>query len=148
MRGFTAVEILLTIALLGILAFAMISLITPVGSVRLNAAAEQLRSDIQFAQQNAMTTGQVSGVQLVNGGSYTVYQGTTATPLINPLTGQSMVITLNTNYPNTVISGNLTVEFDYMGKPTTGGGGSISLVNGSFTKTISVTQNTGRVTIQ
>ncbi len=148
MRGFTAVEILLVTSLLGILALAVVFLLPPVAAVTLEAAAHQVRSDIEFAQQNAMITGQTSGVQFVSAGSYTVYQGTTATPLMSPLTGQSMVMTLSASYVGTAISGNYTVEFDSMGKPSTGGGGSVNLSNGGVTRTIAVTANTGRVTIQ
>lgn len=148
MRGFSAVEVLLTVSLLGILAVAAIYLIPPVGDVSLTAAAVQVRSDIEYAQRNAMTTGQTSGVQFVNNGSYTVYQGTTSTPLVSPLTRTNMITTLSGSYPGVSISGNYTVEFDRMGKPTTGGGGSITLALGNHIKIIRVTANTGRVTIQ
>ena len=148
MRAFTAVEVLLSVLLLGVLALAAVMLVPPIGTYRLNAAANQVRSDIQYAQQNAVTTGQTSGVQFVNGGAYTVYQGTVSTPLLSPLTRSTWIVTLSTNYPNTVISGNYTVEFDNFGNPTTGGGGSVALVNGSITKTITVAANTGRVSVQ
>lgn len=148
MRGFTAVEILLTVGLLAILALAAVSLLPSVGSIRLGAAAKQVQSDIEYAQQNAMMTGQTSGVLFVNNGSYTVYQGTFSTPLSSPLTHQDMVITLSTHYPGVSISGNYTVEFNDMGSPTTGGGGSVTLTNGSTSKILTVTANTGKVTIQ
>lgn len=148
MKGFSAVEILLAVALLGILAVAAVYLLPPVGEVSLAAAAVQVRNDIEYAQQNAVTTGQTSGVAFTNNGSYTVYQGTTSTPLSSPLTRSDMIITLSNSYPGVSISGNYTVEFDSMGQPTTGGSGSIDLVLGSHSKTITVTANTGRVTIQ
>jgi prepilin-type N-terminal cleavage/methylation domain-containing protein len=148
MRGFSAVEILLAITLLGVLAVAAIYSITSTGDVSLNAAAVQVRSAIEYAQQNAMTTGQTSGVTFINNGAYTVYQGTVSTPIANPLTRENMVVTLSVSYPGVNISGNYTVEFDSMGRPTTGEGGSITLVLGSHSKIISVTSNTGRVTIQ
>jgi prepilin-type N-terminal cleavage/methylation domain-containing protein len=148
MRGFTAVEMLLTAAVLGILALAAVVLFPSSGAVYLKAAAEQVGSDIAYAQQNAMSTGQVSGVQFVSGGSYTVYQGTVGTPLTNPLTKETFVVSLGSTYPGVSIAGNYTVEFDAMGKPTLGGGGSVTLSKGNSTKTVSVTANTGRVVIQ
>lgn len=148
MRGFTAVEILLSISVLGILALAAVSLLPPVGNVILDAAAKQARSDIEYAQQNAMTTGQTSGVSFVTSGLYTVYQGTAVTPLKSPLTGSDLIITLGKSYPGVVISGNYTVEFDGFGNPTTGGGGSVTLTSAGATKTITVTANTGRVNLQ
>lgn len=148
MRGFTAVEALLTLAVAGILALAAVLLLPPVGEVTLNSAAIQVRNDIEYAQQNAMDTGQTSGVVFVDHGSYTVYQGTVSTPLSSPLTQASMIITLSTSYPGVAISGNYTVEFDRMGKPSVGGGGSITLTSTSSSKIITVTANTGRVKIQ
>ncbi len=95
-----------------------------------------------------MMTGQTSGVQFISGGSYTVYQGSTATPLTSPLDKQNMVITLANKYPNIVISSNYTVEFNSMGTPTTGGGGSVTISDGTNSKVIAVTANTGMVAIQ
>lgn len=148
MKGFTLVEVLLTLVLLGILAIAAVFLIPNMNHFRVSAAAKQVQSDIEYARLNATTTGQTSGVQFLDNGPYTVYQGSAATPLSNPLTRSNMVINLNRNYPGTSISGNYTVEFDRMGKPTTGGGGSLTLVNGNASKVISVTANTGKVTVQ
>ncbi len=148
MRGFTAVETILTAALLGILALAAVVLFPSSGMVYLKAAAEQVGSDIAYAQQNAMSTGQVSGIQFVSGGFYTVYQGTVATPLSNPLTKQAFVVNLASTYPSVSIAGNYTVEFDAFGKPTVGAGGSVTLSKSSSSKTITVTANTGKVVIQ
>ncbi len=148
MRGFTAVETILTVSLLGMIALAAVVLFPSSGMVYLKAAAEQVRSDIAFAQQNAMNTGQTSGVQFVSNGSYTVYQGTTATPLNSPLTKQPLVVSLAVNYPGVSISDNYTVEFNAFGSPTSGGGGSVTISKGSSSKTISVTANTGKVVIQ
>jgi Tfp pilus assembly protein FimT len=148
MRGVTAVELVLAIALLSILALAAVSLVPPMGSIRVAAAAKQVQSDIEYARQNSMMTGQTSGVNFVSNGSYTVYQGTVATPLTSPLTHANMVFTLSDSFPGTVISSNYTVEFDTMGAPTTGGGGQVVITSGTSSKTISVTANTGKVTIQ
>lgn len=148
MRGFTAVEVLLVVAILGVLGLAAISFLPSAQATRLRSAAEQVRSDIEYARENAMTTGQTSGVQFINNSSYTVYQGTPATPLLNPLTRQDMVVTLSSSYPGVSVSGNYTVEFGSLGSPTTGGGGSITLTSSSLTKIISVTANTGRVVLQ
>lgn len=147
-RGFSLMELVMVIAVVGVLGLAASIYAPSVDSSRLDAAAKQVVSDIEFAKANASLTGQTSGVNFVSGGAYTVYQGTTATPLTNPLTLQNMIITLSTNYPNIVISGNFTVEFDSLGSPITGSGGSVTLSNGSATKTITVTANTGKLVLQ
>lgn len=148
MRGFSLLEIVMILAMLGILGLAAIVYAPSVETTRLDAAARQVLSDIEFAKQNASMTGVTSGVQFVGGGAYTVYQGSTATPLSSPLTKQNMIITLSTNYPSIVISGNFTVEFNSLGSPTTGSGGTVTLSNGSATKTITVTANTGKLVLQ
>jgi prepilin-type N-terminal cleavage/methylation domain-containing protein len=147
-RGFSLIELVMVIAIVGVLGLVAIIYAPSIDNTRLDAAAKQVVSDIEFAKQNASLTGVISGVNFVSGGAYTVYQGTTATPLASPLTLQSMVVTLSAKYPNIVISSNFTVEFDSLGSPTTGAGGSVTLSNGSATKTITVTANTGKLVLQ
>ena len=95
-----------------------------------------------------MTTGETSGIEFLAGGAYTVYEGTTTTPLTDPLTKESMIVTLSSLYPNISISTSYTVEFNTFGAPTTGGGGSVTITDGTTTKTVTVTTETGKVTIQ
>jgi len=147
-NGFTLIELVLVIGLLGVLALAAVVISPDISPARLDAAAKQVQSDIEYAKQNAVLTATTHGAQFVSGGAYTVYRSTTATPLASPLTKQSMVITLSAQYPGISISSNYTVEFDRFGNPTTGGGGSVTITDGTTTKTIGVTSNTGRVTVQ
>ncbi|MES2503990.1 MAG: GspH/FimT family pseudopilin [Myxococcota bacterium] len=144
-NGFTLAELVLVIGLAGILSVTAFVYAPSLSTTRLDTAAQQVYSDIEHAKQNASSTGVTSGVSFVNGGAYTVYQGTTATPLTHPQTKQNMVITLSTKYPGISISGNYVVEFNELGAPTTGGGGSVTISSGSATRTITVTANTGRL---
>lgn len=148
MRGFTLLEMVLVLAVLGVMAVAVVISAPSPTTANVIAAARQVASDIEFAKQNAMLTGVNSGVFFRQNLHYTVYQGTSATPLTSPLTKQSMNTTLSTNYPGVNISANYTVEFNSFGAPTTGGGGSVVITDGTKTKTISVTANTGMVKIQ
>jgi len=148
LRGFTLLQLVLTVAVLGILGMSVVSITGTPQRVNLDAAAREVQSDIRYAQQNAMMTGTTSGVSFVSGGAYTVYQSTTATPLKSPLTKQDMVLTLSAKYPTVAISGSYVVQFNSFGAPTTGGGSSVTLTAGSYSKVIAVTANTGRVTIQ
>lgn len=145
LKGFTLIELILVIALLGVLAVAVVVISPGISPARLDAASKQVQSDIEYAKQNAVLTATTHGVQFVSGGSYTVYRSTVATPINHPLTKQSMVITLSSQYPGISISSNYTVEFNRFGNPTTGGGGSVTITDGTNTRTISVTANTGRV---
>lgn len=146
-KGFSLIELVLVIALLGLLALGALVIAPNVSLSRLDAAARQVQSDIEYAKQNALLSEVTSGIAFTAGGSYTVYQNTIATPLLSPLTRQSMIITLSNNYPGISISTNYTAEFNRFGSPTTGGGGSVTLTDGTNTRSVSVTANTGRVTI-
>jgi prepilin-type N-terminal cleavage/methylation domain-containing protein len=147
-RGFTLAELVVVVAIAGVLAVAAIVATPSPTDANLMAAARQVQSDIEYAKQNAMTTGTTSGVSFTANGSYTVYQGTTATPLTSPLTLSNMVITLSTNFPGISISNSYVVQFNNLGAPTTGGGSSVTLTNGTTTHKVNVTNNTGMVFIQ
>lgn len=147
-RAFSLLELIAIIALVGVLGLAAIIYVPSLDSTRLDVAAKQVVSDIEYAKQNASLTGQTSGVSFVSGGAYTVYQGTTATPLQSPLTLQNMVVTLSVNYPNIMIANNYVVEFDALGRPVTGSGGAVTLSHGTSTRTITVTANTGKLVLQ
>jgi prepilin-type N-terminal cleavage/methylation domain-containing protein len=149
-NGFTLIEVVLVIALLALVGLGAV-VFSPSGApllFRLDAASKQVQSHIQYAQQNATLTRTTSGAVFVNAGTYTVYQGSSATPLLDPLTKQNLVLTLADKYPGITLSSNYTVEFDGFGAPTTGGGGTVTLTDGTNTKTITVTAGTGMVTVQ
>ncbi len=136
------------LALLGVLGLAAIVSAPSVSTTRLDSAIRQVLSDLEYAKQNASVTGVNSGIQFVSGGAYTVYQNTTATPLTDPVTNQSKVVTLSTNFPGISISGSITVEFNSLGTPVTGSGGVVTLTDGSSTRSITVTANTGKLVLQ
>ena len=148
-RGFTIVETLLASALLGVLGVAAVVMSPSAEPIRVISAARQIQNDIEYAKQNAMMTGVTSGVVFKKFNGYTVYQSTKDTPLTDPLTRSDMVVSLLADdYPNVKINTNYTVEFNSFGTPTTGGGDSIEVTDGTNSKTILVASNTGRVKIQ
>lgn len=146
-RGFTLIELVLVIAILGVLSVAAIIAVPSPKAPNLMAAARQVQADIEYAKQNAMMTGTTSGVAFVSGSSYTVYQGTVATPIKDPLTLQNMVMTLSSRYSGVTLGSAYVVEFNSFGAPTLGGGGSVTVTDGTSTKQVSVTANTGLVKI-
>lgn len=148
MRGFSLMEIVVVVALLGILGVAALPLVYSPDPVRLDAASKQVLSDIEYARQLAMATNVTHGVSFVANGAYTVYRTVVGSPVSSPLTHQSMVITLSSRYPGVTIRNNYTVEFDSLGSPTVGGGGSVVIINASGSRTVSVTAATGKVLLQ
>ncbi len=147
-RGFSIIELVLVLAMLGVVGVSAIVKGFSPDAARLDAAANQISSDIMLARENALATGHVSGVQFINGENYVVYQGTVLTPLASPLTKQNMIVLISTNYPTVSLTKNFIVEFDKSGAPSIGGGGDVTISNGKQTKTIIVTAHTGRISIQ
>lgn len=147
-RGVSIVEIIGTMALLGVMGLAALVLVPSVSPARLDAAAKQVVSDIEFAKQSATTTGVLHGVQFIAAGAYTVYKSSTATPLTSPLTHQLVVVTLAATYPGVTLQNSYTVEFNGFGAPITGGGGNVQVMSGLQTRTITVVANTGNVVMQ
>jgi prepilin-type N-terminal cleavage/methylation domain-containing protein len=147
-HGFTIIEIILVISLLGLLAVGAV-VFSPSGapkSFSLDGATKQIQSHIQYAQQHALLHRTTAGVDFVSSGAYTVYQGTTATPLSDPLTKQDLIITLGDVYNGVSLSANYTVEFNKYGEPSVGGAGSVTVTDGTTTNTVTVAATTGRVT--
>ncbi|MBL4818279.1 MAG: GspH/FimT family pseudopilin [Deltaproteobacteria bacterium] len=147
-KGFSLVEVVMVLGILGVLSISAIVYAPSLDRTRLEVAARQALSDIEFAKQNASITGVTSGVQFVSGGNYTVYQGSTAMPLTDPASKTDLIVNVSTKYPNVSLSNNLTVEFNSLGAPTTGGGSSVTLTSGAETRTITITANTGKLVLQ
>jgi len=147
-RGFTLMELVLVLAVLGIMAVAAVISAPSPRAANLMAAARQVQNDIEYAKQNAMMTGVTSGVSFTQNANYIVYQNTTATPLTSALTKTSLNVTISAHYSNINLNDTYVVEFNGFGAPTTGGGGSVRVTDGTNIKTIVVTANTGMVKIQ
>lgn len=134
------------------MAVAAVVQVPSISRSRLNAAAQQVLSDIQYTQSYGMNKGgaTITGVQFVAGGAYTLYETAPATPIPHPLTKRTedSVITLSSSYPGITLQNTYTVEFNSLGTPTTGGGGSVTLTDGTNTRVISMTANTGEANIQ
>ena len=149
-KGFTLIELVLVIAITGILAVSVVTISIQHKSAYIDIASKKMRSDIEHARGLAMMKkGTTYGVFFnVAGNSYTVYQGTNATPVADPLTKANLVETFSKWSGVHLTGSNYTVEFNSVGAPSTGGGGSVQVTDGTTTKTLSVTAVTGKVSLQ
>ncbi len=146
MKGWTLLELVLVIALLGILVSSFLPRLSP-QTAGLDAAARKVRADIAYAQSLAMNRGVPHGVEFTAGVSYVVYRISPATPVSNPLTQQPFSEDLSEFRPTTMNTG-YRVEFNSMGQPVIGGGGSVTLTNSGVSRVIDVSNTTGRATIR
>lgn len=148
-RGFTAIELILVIVILGILAAIAYPRFQDLPGIRVSAAAQEIAGVIRYAQSQAISTAYNYKVYFyASTNSYSVYQVNRSsgaeTIISNPLKAGNYPVALNTDYPGVTIGADYTVEFDYLGAPD--GGGSVTISGGGTSMTISVLANTGRVT--
>ena len=135
-HGFTLIELIMVIVIIGILAFVAITKY-PTTGISLETAADMIKSDIRSVQ--ALAIAQHTAKILTFGSTiytFDALSGTKQRNLTNIFDGK---ISLNT-YPGSI-------TFNSLGEPTstTDPGDSISITNGSSTKTLTVLRYTGKV---
>lgn len=148
--GFTLVELVVIMLLLGILAFTAIPRFPDKGAIDVSATAEQLANDIRYTQSLAMTSGQRNRINLAAAS----YQITTSagTPVTHPATGSTAAIALG----NVSLGGySGYIAFDGKGIPYTDVAGTalstdatITLNSAGDTRQVVVSPQTGRVIVQ
>lgn len=122
-NGFTMLDLMMVIAIMSIFSVMAIPRLTALYSVKLFGVANKLASDIQYAQQLAISKQVRCGLSFNPGtDSYFVYEDTTATKAKDPYTRGDFIVDyqaedsykgvdlLNTNFGDRI-------EFDPLGKP-------------------------------
>jgi prepilin-type N-terminal cleavage/methylation domain-containing protein len=164
-KGYTIFELLIVMVLVGIISVtAMLGINTVLRGLRLSGATDKLAADLRYAQTMAVGTGRWYGVNFeidpVN--RYTLYTttGTQDATIDNPARfGTSYIVNTNTDYGVTIssaaIGGGTKVEFSPLGTPYTDRSGAaistegvVTMAQGSSTRTVRITANTGRITVQ
>ncbi len=152
-KGFTLVELLIVMILIGIVA-TMVMIGNPTESIKVDNQAKRLASDLRYMQHLAMTQNTRTRVNF-SSTQYTLTEADGTTAINQPTLNTNIVampagITLSNNLPSSF------VVFDSLGQPystavtpgtlltTTA---TITLTSGSDTETVSITPETGRVTI-
>jgi prepilin-type N-terminal cleavage/methylation domain-containing protein len=127
-RGFTLVELIMVVVLIGILAVSFVPKFLDTSAFSLAGASAMAAADIRYTQELAMGTHSSKTIVFTTTNTYYT------------------VDSRNVDFPSKVtISTGATFTFNSLGEPTTGGGSSVTLSAGAETKTISVDSYTGRV---
>jgi MSHA pilin protein MshC len=126
--GFTLVELIMVVVLIGILAVSVVPKLVDTSAISLQGGAAMVVADIRYTQELAMGTHTPKTITFAtNDTFYTVNSQTMNLP------------------SNVSISSGATFTFNSLGEPTTGGGSSVTLSAGAETKTVTVESYTGRV---
>jgi len=134
-RGMSLIEVILIMIVIAILAAVAIPRMgfdtAPRASVE--GAAHMVASDIRYAQECAMSTRTSKTITFSGGNFYSFTPSNNLDP--------------SGRLPAGVATSALTLTFNSLGEPTTGGGGSVTVSGSGGTKTISIANYTGKVSI-
>lgn len=162
--GFTLIEWVLVIVLVGIIAVVISPNLGSLSSIRLNNAVNKMVGDLRYAQQLAITTQSRHGLTVNSTSQYTVHRDVPPdTPVSDPTNlGQTLVVNFDTYQQGqlsgvrfnstTPFCGGSVIEFNSIGAPTDTAGtlltctASIGLTYASGTETITIEPNTGKLT--
>ena len=140
--GFTLIEVIVVVIIIGILAATVLPRIdfgATSSTASANGAAYMIASDIRYTQECAMANRVSKSVTFTSGqNSYTFPATVPSTSSLDP----------SGRLPSGVTTGTtITFTFNSLGEPTAGGGSSVTVSAGGITRTITVTQYTGKVSI-
>ncbi len=165
-QGFTLIELVMTMLLLGTLSIVAIPYILNLSAAKAKAAAHKLVSDLSYARQLARSRNTIHGVSFdATANTYTVFSfdpiTSTETPVTNPLTRQQMIIDfaqehglIGVDIQAPSFGGTTKVRFPPMGIPQSGDGtvlataGSVQLSYSGESRTVFIQPNTGEVSYQ
>lgn len=161
--GFTMVELVLVITILGILAWVAFPKFETYYEIKLDAAARRVAADLRYAQNRSIGTRTVHGVLFEPSlGRFTVFAPTPATPATDPAdrakplrvdfasNGEFRGVTLASASFGTTTG----VTFDFFGVPLDTAGaelvapGRVVLSYQGHVDTVEVSPNTGKVTVR
>jgi prepilin-type N-terminal cleavage/methylation domain-containing protein len=130
MRGFTLIEVATILVVLGVLAAVAATRFTGTSTISVRGAAEMIQADIRYTQEKAMTKNAAQSIDFVTDATtYLVDSDIRELP-------SGVTITVGRLF-----------TFDSLGEPTTGGGQSVSVSDGTNTSTIIVVDYTGKVNV-
>jgi prepilin-type N-terminal cleavage/methylation domain-containing protein len=157
LAGFTLIELVVVISIIGILANYAVQKLPSAPDMNTPPQAKQLVSDLRYTQALSMTTNQRYYLK-ITGSTYQIINAVTASPILLPLNGTTATLGAGITFGALTALPNNLVEFNGFGVPyitSTATGGtplasqaSIPLTGGGTTITVIITAETGKVIAQ
>jgi len=149
-QGFTLIEIILTMVIMGILAVAGVSSMGRfLQASTLDAATRALQSDLRYAQMLAQTTGESYGFRATSATQYEVYNVSTGNIAVSPYDQKPLQVDFSnihtgiafseTNYPA------YDVTFDKLGRPSAALSIQIYDMDNLVTQSVAVASGSGLI---
>ena len=146
-RGFTFSEVVLVVLVLGIIVALYTSTTGDLSNVTIDTVSRKIQSDIRYAHQLAVTTGQNHGALFTLNAGYEIYEGSPGNYAKDPVTRTDFVVDISA-FEGIYIGNNYQVEFNSRGEPVMGGGSRVRLATTSGAiRDVYVIDKTGAVVI-
>jgi len=151
-RGFTVVEILIVVVILGIAALTALPMLSSAASVQLRSAANMIAADLEYAKSLSVSRGRNFTVVFDTAAESYEIQDEFGATIPHPVKkGFDYVIDLQgeglerVDITNVDFAASSDVMFDYLGSPDDGG--TVTVQGGNSTAIISVEPITGYITV-
>jgi prepilin-type N-terminal cleavage/methylation domain-containing protein len=154
-RGFTTIEVIAVLIIIGVLAGVIVARYWGTSSYSVSSVAEELKNHVRYAQTRAMSSNVIWGVFFISNTQYTIYRNgnTGSTNWVSPPGADSNTMNLSSQGVTLGVTANDVVSFDDWGRPCTDAAGttlqsgtrSITVTGGGQTATIQITPNTGYI---
>ncbi len=143
-KAFTLIEMIVAIVIMVILAIIAVT-VANISGKDVDSVAKVMRSNIQFAQDLAMTHGSTYGFRTTSGTNYEIYDGAPGSPATDPLTGGNMLYNIAPVQFFGGLQPQVIFQPDGKAQVINGADQNIRITDGSQQRYIQVEPNTGFV---